>query len=147
MGGGRRRRPEPVDTRHQPLRPGGARESFEDLTALPHSEADHWTPFAPHGWTAIGTAASLLMFAFFGWEAGSHLAGELRDPGRQLPRAMASAFAVVAVLYLGLATASIGVGASSDVPLADLMASGLGETGRRVTAVLAVLLAAGLVLA
>jgi amino acid efflux transporter len=113
------------------------------LTALPHSQAPNWTPFAPHGWTAVGTAASLLMFAFFGWEAGSHLAGELRDPGRQLPRAIGYAFAVVAVLYLGLATASIGVGASSDVPLADLMASGLGETGRRVTAVLAVLLTMG----
>ena len=113
------------------------------LTALPHSHAENWTPFAPHGWTAIGTAASLLMFAFFGWEAGSHLAGELRDPARQLPRAMAYAFVVVAVLYLGLATASIGVGTSSDVPLADLMASGLGETGRRVTAGLAVLLTMG----
>jgi amino acid efflux transporter len=113
------------------------------VTALPHSEGSNWTPFAPHGWGAVGSAASVLMFAFFGWEAVSHLAGELRDPGRQLPRAMAYAFAVVAILYLGLATAAIGVGASSDVPLADLMAAGLGETGRRVTAVLAVLLTMG----
>jgi amino acid efflux transporter len=113
------------------------------LTALPHSHAENWTPFAPHGWSAVGTAASVLMFAFFGWEAVSHLAGELRDPQRQLPRAIASALAIVAVLYLGLATASIGVGASSDVPLADLMAAGLGESGRKITAVLAVLLTMG----
>ena len=83
------------------------------------------------------------MFAFFGWEAVSHLAGELRDPARQLPRAIFSALTIVAVLYLGLAAATIGVGAHSDVPLADLMASGLGETGRKVTAVLAVLLTMG----
>ena len=113
------------------------------LTALPHSEAQNWTPFAPHGWGAIGSAASVLMFAFFGWEAVSHLAGELRDPARQLPRAIFSALTIVAVLYLGLAAATIGVGAHSDVPLADLMASGLGETGRKVTAVLAVLLTMG----
>jgi len=113
------------------------------LTALPHTEAENWTPFAPHGWGAIGSAASVLMFAFFGWEAVSHLAGELRDPARQLPRAIACALGIVAVLYLGLATATIGVGAHSDVPLADLMASGLGETGRKVTAVLAVLLTMG----
>jgi len=113
------------------------------LTALPHSEAENWTPFAPHGWGAIGSAASVLMFAFFGWEAVSHLAGELRDPARQLPRAIFSALTIVAVLYLGLAAATIGVGAHSDVPLADLMASGLGETGRKVTAVLAVLLTMG----
>jgi amino acid efflux transporter len=113
------------------------------LTALPHSHGENWKPFAPHGWSAVGSAASVLMFAFFGWEAVSHLAGELRDPQRQLPRAIASALVIVAVLYLGLATASIGVGASSDVPLADLMAAGLGETGRKVTAVLAVLLTMG----
>jgi amino acid efflux transporter len=113
------------------------------VTALPQSEADNWTPFAPHGWLAIGSAASVLMFSFVGWEAGSHLAGELRDPKRQLPRAIGAAVAVVIVLYLGLAAATIGVGADSDVPLADLMAAGLGEPGRTITALLAVLLTMG----
>ena len=107
------------------------------VTALPEGRADHWTPFAPHGWAAVGTAASLLMLSFIGWEAVSHLAGELRDPARQLPRAILSALAVVVVLYLGLAVATVGVlgtSAPSDVPLADLMAAGLGQTGRTVTA-------------
>jgi amino acid efflux transporter len=113
------------------------------VTALPHSEASNWTPFAPHGWLAIGGAASVLMFSFVGWEAGSHLAGELRDPAKQLPRAIAAALGVVFVLYLGLAAATIGIGARSDVPLADLMAAGLGGPGRTVTAVLAVLLTMG----
>src|ERR687898_2868524 len=106
------------------------------VTALPESRADHWTPFAPHGGAAIGTAASLLMLSFIGWEAVSHLAGELRDPARQLPRAIFCALAIVVVLYLGLAVATIGVlgtAAPSDVPLADLMAAGLGSAGRSVT--------------
>ena len=116
------------------------------VTALPESRADHWTPFAPHGWAAVGTAASLLMLSFIGWEAVSHLAGELRDPVRQLPRAIFSALAVVVVLYLGLAVATVGVlggAAPSNVPIADLMAAGLGSTGRTVTAGLAVLLTMG----
>jgi amino acid efflux transporter len=116
------------------------------VTALPESRGDHWTPFAPHGWAAIGTAASLLMLSFIGWEAVSHLAGELRDPARQLPRAIFAALGVVVVLYLGLAVATVGVlgtAAPSDVPLADLMAAGLGATGRTVTAALAVLLTMG----
>jgi amino acid efflux transporter len=116
------------------------------VTALPHSTRENWTPFAPHGWGAIGTAASLLMFSFVGWEAVSHLAGELHDPGRQLPRAIFTALAIVAVLYLGLAAATVGVlgtQAPSDVPLADLMAAGLGAPGRTVTAFLAVLLTMG----
>ena len=79
------------------------------VTALPESRAEHWAPFAPHGWAAIGTAASLLMLSFIGWEAVSHLAGELRDPARQLPRAIFAALGVVVVLYLGLAVATVGV--------------------------------------
>ena len=79
------------------------------VTALPESRAENWTPFAPHGWGAVGTAASLLMLSFIGWEAVSHLAGELRDPARQLPRAIFAALAIVVVLYLGLAIATIGV--------------------------------------
>jgi amino acid efflux transporter len=114
------------------------------VTALPESRSENWTPFAPHGWGAVGTAASLLMLSFIGWEAVSHLAGELRDPARQLPRAIAGALGVVVVLYLGLAAATIGVlDRPSNVPLADLMAAGLGETGRTVTAVLALLLTMG----
>jgi amino acid efflux transporter len=116
------------------------------ITALPHNDPGNWTPFAPHGWGAVGTAASLLMLSFIGWEAVSHLAGDLPDPARQLPRAIFAALGIVVVLYLGLATASIGVlgtAAPSNVPLADLMAAGLGAPGRTVTAALAVLLTMG----
>ena len=116
------------------------------VTALPESRSEHWTPFAPHGWAAVGTAASLLMFSFIGWEAVSHLAGELRDPRRQLPRAIFAALVVVVLLYLGLAVATLGVlgsGAPSSVPLADLMEAGLGAPGRTITAVLAVMLTVG----
>jgi amino acid efflux transporter len=86
------------------------------------------------------------MLSFIGWEAVSHLAGELRDPARQLPRAIFGALAVVVVLYLGLAAATVGVlgtAAPSDVPLADLMAAGLGDAGRTITAALAALLTIG----
>jgi amino acid efflux transporter len=116
------------------------------VTALPAATASHWAPFAPHGWLAIGTAANLLMLSFVGWEAVAHLAGEFADPLRQLPRAMVAAFAVVAVLYLGLAAATIavlGAAAGSNVPLADLMESGLGRAGRLTTAIAAVLLTMG----
>jgi amino acid efflux transporter len=95
---------------------------------------------------AIGKAASLLMLSFIGWEAVSHLAGELTDPARQLPRAIFAALGVVVVLYLGLAVASVGVlgtAAPSKVPLADLMAAGLGAPGRTATAALAALLTMG----
>jgi amino acid efflux transporter len=116
------------------------------ITALPASHAANWAPVAPHGGAARGTPASLLMLSFIGWEAVSHLAGDLRDPARQLPRAIFAALGIVVVLYLGLAIATVGVlgtASPSKVPLADLMAVGLGAPGRTVTAALAVLLTMG----
>src|SRR5438477_130777 len=82
--------------------------------------------FAAHGWWAVGTAASILVWLFVGWEAVAQLAGEFRSPARDLPRAVAFAFGIVTVLYVGLSIATIGVtaGTHSKVPLADLIAVG-----------------------
>ncbi len=115
------------------------------LIALPSRAGDNWSPFAPDGWWAVGTAASILMWLFFGWEAVAQLAGDFRDPAHDLPRAMAVAFAAITVVYIGLAAATIAVtsGTGSKVPLADLIAVGLGRAGRDATAVLAVALTMG----
>ena len=113
--------------------------------ALPARGGDNWTPFAPHGWLAVGTAANILVWQFFGWEGVAQLAGDFRRPKIDLPRAMAIAFAVIAILYISLAVATVGVSgqSSSRVPLADLVSVGFGRTGRAATALLAVVLTMG----
>jgi len=113
--------------------------------ALPSRGGHNWEPFAPHGWWAVGTAANILVWLFIGWEAVAQMAGDFKTPNRDLPRAMALAFALVTVLYIGLAVATIGVsaGTGSRVPLADLIAVGFGNAGRDATAVLAVALTMG----
>jgi amino acid efflux transporter len=113
--------------------------------ALPSRAGDNWTPFAPHGWWAVGTAANILVWLFIGWEAVAQLAGDFRRPATELPRAVAIAFGVVTVLYIGLAVATIGVtvGTDSRVPLADLISVGFGRVGRDATAVLALALTMG----
>ena len=113
--------------------------------ALPARGGDNWTPFAPHGWWAVGTSANILVWLFFGWEAGAQLAGDFRRPEVELPRAIALAFGVITILYVGLAVATIGVTAGTDsrVPLADLVSVGFGRVGRDATAVLAVALTMG----
>ena len=113
--------------------------------ALPSRAGDNWTPFVPHGWWAVGSAANILMWLFIGWEAMAQLAGEFPSPAKQLPRAMGLAFGVIAALYIGLAVATITVTAdtSSKVPLADLIAVGFGRAGRDATAVLAIALTMG----
>jgi amino acid efflux transporter len=117
------------------------------VAALPHATWGNLQPFAPHGWGAVGSAAALLVWGFAGWEAVASLAGDYRRPGRDVPRATAIALAVVGTLYLALAGTSLMVlgpaTGSSEAPLSDLLAAGVGGEVRVVTAVVAVLLTVG----
>jgi amino acid efflux transporter len=119
------------------------------LTALPHAQRANLTPFAPHGWGGVGTAAAVLVWGFAGWEAVSSLSAAYRDPRRDVPRATAVAVVVVGVLYLAVALTSVLVLgpalAASPAPLADLLAVGVGGPVRAITAVVAVLLTLGAV--
>src|SRR5712691_6185786 len=110
----------------------------------PAARPANWTPFAPHGWLSIGRAAATLMLSFVGWEAVAPLTGRLR--AGQLSRVIGIAFAVTAVLYLGLAVATVsclGRGANLAVPLADLLQLAIGPAGRAVAAAAALVLTAG----
>src|SRR6478672_546275 len=110
----------------------------------PAARPANWTPFAPHGWLSIGRAAATLMLSFVGWEAVAPLTGRLR--AGQLSRVIGIAFTVTAVLYLGLAVATVsclGRGADLTVPLADLLQLAIGPAGRAVAAATALVLTAG----
>lgn len=115
--------------------------------SLPHADMGNLEPFAPYGWAAIGPAAALLVWSFAGWEAITHLAAEFRRPRRDLPRATAAAVAIVGVLYLLVAFATVavlgGVAARTTAPLGELMAIGLGGNARWLAAAAAVLLTLG----
>ncbi|SIT89184.1 amino acid exporter, AAE family [Microbacterium sp. RU33B] len=101
--------------------------------ALPASDASRFTPFLPYGWGGVGTAVSLFVWAFAGWEVGTHISGEFRDPRRTIPAATAIALVVTGVAYLLLQVATVGVlgdaAGDSAVPLlalADAVAPGTG---------------------
>jgi APA family basic amino acid/polyamine antiporter len=56
--------------------------------------ADPAGPFA--------AALVLIAFAYTGWNAAAYIGGEIRDPARLLPRALAVGTSIVTVLYLAL---------------------------------------------
>ena len=107
------------------------------------AHAANWTPFAPHGWLAVGHAATTLMLSFVGWEAVAPLTAQFADPARQLPRVVGITLAVTTVLYLGLAVVTIavlGTGGGSMAPLADLLRHAIGPAGTAAGAVAAIVL-------
>ncbi|RKR91245.1 amino acid exporter (AAE family) [Micromonospora pisi] len=117
------------------------------VAAMPHVRWENLEPFTPHGWFAVGPAAALLVWSFAGWEAITHLAADFRRPKRDLPRAATIAVVVVGVLYLGVAAATVLVlgpaAGSSEAPLAELLALGVGGEVHLLAAVAALLLTLG----
>ncbi|MFI5840317.1 APC family permease [Catenuloplanes sp. NPDC051500] len=51
------------------------------ITAGTHATSANLTPFAPHGLGGIAVAIGVLLFAFVGWEAASHLSAEFSADG------------------------------------------------------------------
>lgn len=65
----------------------------------------HLTEGQSIGEVSFGTAMTQLfyvMFAYSGWNAASYLAGEVKNPGRTLPRSLLLGAGLVVALYLGL---------------------------------------------
>ncbi len=70
---------------------GLGRGSFANLQAAPTGGSFNWS-----------LAFIIVMFSYSGWNAASYVAEEIRDPGRNVPRALALGTLAVVLLYLGL---------------------------------------------
>lgn len=56
----------------------------------------------PVQWPTIGNSLVLIMYAYVGWNGAVYLAGEIRDPGRLLPRCVVGGCVAVTALYLAI---------------------------------------------
>ena len=74
--------------------------------------------FAPTSMGGVGVALVAALFAYDGWIAATLVAGEVRDPGRSLPRALVGGTAIIVVTYLIINAAYLYA-----LPLADVAAS------------------------
>ena len=84
------------------------------------------------GTGSFSQSVLLLVFAFTGFEMATIPAGEVRDPQRNLPRALIIAIFVVAVIYILVQVVSVGTLpelAQSQKPLADAGTRFLGTAG------------------
>lgn len=89
--------------------------------------------------TAIGAAMVPVLFAYGGWQTASFVAGEIREPRKNLPRALVIGVAGVIILYLGVnfvCVRVLGVSglAATTTPASDVMRLALGENGARAIA-------------
>jgi basic amino acid/polyamine antiporter, APA family len=101
-------------------------------------EPSHWHPFAPAGVRGVWTAASLAFFSYIGFDAVSTAAEEVKDPGKQLPRAMLISLAICTVLYATTALVMTGMVPAAELAVGDPLAYVLAKVGlHRLSSVMA----------
>jgi APA family basic amino acid/polyamine antiporter len=79
------------------------------LYLITHGASSNYRPFFPHGVSGVLSGASIIFFAFIGFNTISVIAEEVKDPERNVPRAVLIAFAVCTLLYIGVSVVSVGL--------------------------------------
>jgi len=102
---------------------------FVILVGMFYVNRDHWTPFAPYGWTGINVfgyqvagqhtdtgkplgmiaGAALIFFAYIGFDAVSTQAEEARNPQRDLPIGILGSLLICTVLYVAVVAVLTGM--------------------------------------
>jgi len=113
------------------------------LSAAPQThEIAKSTPTTPTIWnslTAFGAALIPVQFAYGGWQTSGFVAGEIREPRKNLPRALLIGVLGVIAVYLSVnfvcvhSLGPIGL-AQTKTPASTVMRLALGEKGARIIA-------------
>ena len=74
-----------------------------------HINVANYNPFAPFGWKGVMAGASIIFFAFIGFDAISTAAEETINPKKAVPKGIAICLAVVIVLYITVALVITGM--------------------------------------
>jgi basic amino acid/polyamine antiporter, APA family len=89
----------------------------------------NWHPFMPNGWQGVFTGASLIFFAYIGFDAVSTAAEEARDPQRDMPRAMILSLLATSVIYIVVTLVMTGLIPWNRMGNADPLASAFSSRG------------------
>lgn len=104
--------------------------------------------FQPRSWGGFGVALIAVMWTYDGWADLTFLAGEVKDPGKTLPRALLGGTLLIALVYLAVNAAYLWVlpldrMAASDLVAADTATVIFGHAGAAIVAALVMLSAFG----
>ena len=95
---------------------------------------ENWTPFAPNGLRGIWTGASLIFFAYIGFDAISTAAEESRNPKRDMPFAIIASLVLTSILYIAVTAVLTGMLPWNQLGTAEPLATAFGERGLNIAA-------------
>jgi basic amino acid/polyamine antiporter, APA family len=99
---------------------------------------------APLSWGGFGIALISVMWTYDGWADATYVGGEVRDPGRTMPRALIAGVLAIVLIYLAINAAyllvlPLGVMAGSELVAADAAVRVFGAVGAGLVSALVVL--------
>jgi amino acid transporter len=105
--------------------------------AAPFIRKENWTPFIPpnagdfgkFGLSGIFQGATMVFFAYIGFDAVSTAAQETRNPQRDLPRGILWSLSICTVLYIAVSLILTGVVPFTELNVAYPVATGAAATG------------------
>lgn len=113
----------------------------------PVANPANFAPTFPHGAGGVLAAMTLFIWAFAGWEVGTHIAGEFKNPARTIPIATGIAVVIVGVAYLTLQIVTVAVlgdrAGEGAVPLLTLIDTTARGPGSVLVAAVTVLVTVG----
>ncbi len=96
----------------------------------------NWHPFIPenkapgvYGWDGIFRAASIIFFAYVGFEAVSTAAQEAKDPQKDMPFGILGALIICTILYMGVSAVMTGIVPYQQLNVAEPMAVAVDKIG------------------
>ena len=110
---------------------------FIALASL-HLNTDNWQPFMPFGWfdtlengktIGVFAGASLVFFAYFGFDAVSTAAEEAKNPQRDLPIGLLASLAFCTVIYIIVSGLLTGIVPYTDLNVPSPVAFALTQLG------------------
>lgn len=90
---------------------------------------EHWSPFMPNGFSGVWTGASLIFFAYIGFDAISTAAEECKRPGRDMPIGIIGSLAICTLIYVVVAAVLTGMMPWDKLGVADPLAAALAYVG------------------
>ena len=79
------------------------------IVGVSHVNFANYHPFAPFGFKGVMSAASIIFFAFIGFDAVSTAAEETVDPKRDIPLGLGICMVIVVILYIGVSLVLTGI--------------------------------------
>ena len=95
---------------------------------------ENWRPFAPNGFQGVWTGASLIFFAYIGFDAISTAAEESRNPKRDMPFAIITSLVITSVLYIAVTAVLTGMLPWHQLGTAEPLATAFSERGLDIAA-------------